>query len=120
MLGLLTNSSSALTSLSSSTVCTDCNHGLVSALKPIENGTLSTPLSQTCGSSYADGVIPSSVSLKSNASSSASASRGAATPTGSASNASTTPQPTNGGSRLGAGAISAILLSVVAGAMTLA
>ncbi|EST05933.1 hypothetical protein PSEUBRA_004982 [Kalmanozyma brasiliensis GHG001] len=91
--------------------CTDCNKGLYSALfNGTSNQQVSGAVSQTCGSSFVDGQIPST--LKSTASGSSSSSA----PSGSGSGSSGSSG--NGASGINAGAVAAFgsaLAAVAAG-----
>lgn len=107
VINLIYNSSNTLSSLTPATFCTDCNHGLISALSSIDSNStapLTDVATQACGESFRDGQIPSTVSLKSS----------------NASSASTESTPLGGAGRVGSGALGAAGVALVMGMMTLA
>lgn len=92
-----------LEQLTPADLCTDCNHALVSAYSSLDNGTLTSFASSECGSSFADGQTPSTVSLKSS----------------NGSSSSTESTSLNGAGRMGAGAVVAGAVAVAFGALSL-
>ncbi|ORY89253.1 hypothetical protein BCR35DRAFT_300364 [Leucosporidium creatinivorum] len=92
-----------LSQLTPAELCTDCNHGLVSAFSSLDNGTLTSFASSECGSSFADGQTPSTVALKS----------------GNGTSSSTESTPLSGAGRVGAGAMVAGVVAVAFGALSL-
>lgn len=127
---LLGDPSSVVSSLSGSNLCTDCTHGLVSALG---DSSLTDLASRECGSSFADGQIPGTLALadgssdssdgggsNSSATGSGTASR---TPNGSGSASGSAPaqtsQPTSAASSLSAGLLSTAIGAVVLGVTVL-
>ncbi|GAA6028206.1 hypothetical protein JCM8097_006915 [Rhodosporidiobolus ruineniae] len=73
-LSTLTNfNASSFTSIPASAVCTDCSHALISKWGPIfganSSDTITGSIAQTCGSSFNDGEVPTTVSEKSSSNS---------------------------------------------------
>ena len=135
-LNLLGDPASVVSSVSGSALCTDCTHGLVSALSSLDNGTLSQVASRECGTSFSDGQIPSTLSVSNGSSSGNGTSTGTTTSMGSTGaggagstgssgtvppSSTSTAQPTSGAVvSLGASVLASVLSAVVFGAYMLA